>query len=132
MGADTLFDRDADLVAELGESAVDVVLDLAAGEKWPALPIVLKRFGRYVVGRAIAGPIVEFDTRKLYLKDQVYYGVTFKEDALSENLVTYIEEGEIGPPIVSTTYSLSDIARAQEDFLAKQYVSELVVIPSQD
>ena len=129
MGAHKVFDRDADLVAELGENAVDVVVDLVAGEKWPALPIVLKRFGRYVIAGAIAGPIVEFDTRNLYLKDQAYYGVTYREDAVQENLVKYIENGEISPPIVARTYPLRDIVKAQEDFLAKKFVSKLVLIP---
>ena len=37
LGADRVIDRDADFVAELGDSSIDVVVDLVAGEKWPEL-----------------------------------------------------------------------------------------------
>ncbi len=132
MGANKVIDRDCNLVGELGENAVDVVVDLVAGKTWSALPLVLKRFGRYVVAGAIAGPIVDFDVRNLYLKDQAFYGTTYREDAISEKLVEYIENGEISPPIVSRTYPLRDIVEAQEDFVAKTHVGKLVLIPPHD
>ena len=129
-GADQVVDRDTSLPEELGESSVDVVVDLVAGKAWPGYLEVLKRGGRYATAGAIAGPISEIDVRTLYLKDLTLFGCTFQEDAVFENLVTYIEKGEIRP-LVSKTYPLSEIARAQEDFLAKTYPGKLVLVPPQ-
>ncbi len=129
-GADQVIDRDADLPTELGEGSVDVVIDLVAGKAWPTYLQVLKRGGRYATAGAIAGPISEIDVRTLYLKDLTLFGCTFQEDAVFENLVTYIENGEIRP-LVSRKYPLANIADAQEDFLAKTYPGKLVLVPPQ-
>ncbi|MBG6162643.1 NADPH:quinone reductase-like Zn-dependent oxidoreductase [Labrenzia sp. EL_195] len=129
-GADQVIDRDADLPAELGEGSVDVVIDLVAGKAWPTYLQILKRGGRYATAGAIAGPISEIDVRTLYLKDLTLFGCTFQEDAVFENLVTYIENSEIRP-LVSRKYPLANIADAQEDFLAKTYPGKLVLVPPQ-
>ena len=90
----------------------------------------MRRGGRYAVAGAIAGPIVELDVRTLYLKDLSFFGCTFQEDIVFENLVSYIESGEIQPH-VGKTYRLKDIVQAQEDFLSKKISGKLVlVIPS--
>lgn len=94
---------------------------------WPSLLDVLKRGGRYTAAGAIAGPIVEFDVRTLYLKDLSFFGCTFQEDVVFENLVTYIENAEIRP-VVAKTFPLSDIGQAQEEFLAKKFTGKLVLI----
>ncbi|MFT6407071.1 MAG: NADPH:quinone reductase-like Zn-dependent oxidoreductase [Arenicella sp.] len=128
LGADQVLDRDDDLVAILGENTVDVVIDLVAGPKWPSLLEVLKRGGRYATSGAIAGPMVELDMRTLYLKDLSFYGATFQPDEVFENLVGYIERGEI-KPVLAKTYRLSDIVNAQQDFLEKKHTGKLVLIP---
>ena len=128
LGADRVVGREADLVAELGRDAVDLVVDLVAGPGWPQLLEVLRVGGRYVVSGAIAGPLVELDVRTLYLKDLTFFGCTCQDDAVFENLVGYIERGEIRP-LVAKTYALRDIAEAQGDFLAKRFTGKLVLIP---
>ena len=128
LGADQVIDRNADLVAELGESCVDVVLDLVAGDQWPSLLELLCRGGRYITAGAIAGPLVTLDVRTLYLKDLSLLGSTFQDDVVFENLVRYIERDEIRP-VVAKTYPLADIAEAQTDFLAKAHTGKLVLIP---
>ena len=128
LGAHRVIDRGADLVAALGRDSVDVVVDLVAGECWPVLLEVLRRGGRYATAGAIAGPLVELDVRTLYLKDLTLIGCTFQEDNVFENLIGYIERGEIRP-VVASTYPLSDIARAQQDFLDKKFTGKLVLIP---
>ncbi|MEQ8654618.1 MAG: alcohol dehydrogenase family protein [Kiloniellales bacterium] len=128
LGADRVVDRNADLVAELGRDAVDVVIDLVAGPAWPSLLDVLVRGGRYAAAGAIAGPLVELDVRTLYLKDLTLFGCTFQDDIVFENLVSYIERGEIRP-LVAKTFPLHDIAKAQEEFLAKRFTGKLVLIP---
>ncbi len=128
LGADRAIDRNADLIAELGEESVDVVVDLVAGPAWPSLLGLLARGGCYATAGAIAGPIVELDVRTLYLKDLTFFGCTFQEQVVFENLIAYIERGDI-KPVVERTYPLSEIAKAQTDFLAKRHVGKLVLIP---
>ena len=131
LGADQVLDRDSDLIATLGTDSVDVVVDLVAGAQWPPLLDVLRRGGRYVTAGAIAGPIVELDVRTLYLKDLSFFGCTYQPAGIFENLVGYIERGEIGP-VVAKTYALEDIVLAQQDFLLKKHVGKLVLVPPQD
>ena len=131
LGADRVIDRNADLLAELGADSVDVVADLVAGPAWPQLLDVLVRGGRYVTAGAIAGPIVEFDVRTLYLKDLTFYGCTYQPPGVFEDLVRYIEQGEV-KPVVAASYALKDIVQAQTDFLAKRHTGKLVLVPPQD
>lgn len=126
LGADDVIDRDANPVDALGKDSVDVVVDLVAGDGWPHLLDILRPGGRYATAGAIAGPIVEFDVRTLYLKDLTFYGCTSQDQEVFGNLVAYIERGELRP-LVSKAYPLADIVAAQQDFLAKKYVGKLVL-----
>ena len=72
--------------------------------------------------------MVELDVRTLYLKDLTLYGSTFQDDVVFDNLVGYIERGEIRP-LLSATFPLRDIAAAQTQFLQKKFVGKLVLIP---
>jgi NADPH:quinone reductase-like Zn-dependent oxidoreductase len=127
-GADHTVDRGADLISILGRESVDVVIDLVGGPQFRQLLDLLRRGGRYAISGAIGGPVAEIDLRTLYLKDLSLFGCTFQEDEVFENLIRYIERGEVRP-VVSRTYPLSEIARAQEDFLRKEHVGKLVLIP---
>jgi NADPH:quinone reductase-like Zn-dependent oxidoreductase len=51
------------------------------------------------------------------------------EDIVFENLIRYIESGEIRP-VVAKTYPLIDIVAAQKDFLTKNFVGKIVLIPN--
>jgi NADPH:quinone reductase-like Zn-dependent oxidoreductase len=128
IGADEVVARNADLTLTLGRESVDVVIDLVGGRQWPSLLEVLRRGGRYVTSGAIAGPMVELDMRTLYLKDLTLIGATFQEPLVFQNLIGYIERGEIRP-LVHATYPLHEIAKAQESFLAKNFVGKLVLVP---
>ncbi|MET2831198.1 alcohol dehydrogenase family protein [Mesorhizobium shangrilense] len=127
LGADRVIFRGNDLVDALGKDSIDVVIDVAAGPQFSQLLDVLKRGGRYAVAGAIAGPIVELDVRTLYLKDLSFFGCTFQDDVIFENLVSYIERGEIRPH-VGKTYPLENIVEAQKDFLSKEISGKLVLI----
>ena len=126
-GAEQTVDRDA-VGATLGRESVDVVVDLVGGSRWPQLLDVLRRGGRLAISGAIGGPIAEIDLRKLYLKDLSLLGATFQPDEVFENLIGYVERNEIRP-VVSATYPLSEIVRAQQDFLAKKHIGKLVLLP---
>lgn len=127
LGADQAINRNHSLLDELGKESLDVVLDLVAGEQWPELPDLLRCGGRYAVAGAIGGPLVEMDVRTLYLKDLTFFGCTYQPRHVFENLVRYIEAGDI-QPLVSKTYPLSDIRQAQQDFMDKRFIGKLVLI----
>ena len=104
------------------------MLDVVAGPAWPSLLDVLCIGGRYVASGAIAGPIVELDVRTLYLKDLTLMGSTVQPRRVFENLVSYIEAGEISP-IVAKTYPLAEIGTAQEAFVSKALAGKIVLLP---
>lgn len=129
LGVTTLIDRNDDLVATLGDEAVDVVVDNVAGPGFGALLKVLKRRGRYASSGAIAGPVVALDMRDMYLKDITLYGSTGWDEPVFPNLISYVERGEIRP-LLAATYPLEKIADAQTTFLEKRHFGNFVLIPT--
>ena len=89
---------------------------------------VLKPGGKYIVSGAIAGPVVDLDLRSLYLKDITMYGSTVNDTYVFENVIEYIEEGQI-KPLVSASFPLKDIHKAQKVFMDKKFIGKLVLIP---
>jgi len=128
LGADQVVTRGTRLTEALDRESIDLVVDLVAGPQWPQLLDMLRRGGRYAVAGAIAGPIVELDVRTLYLRDLSFFGCTYQDRVVFENLVRYIEQGEL-QPLVAQTYPLQDVQRAQQDFMAKGFIGKLVLIP---
>jgi len=128
LGADRVIDRDDDIVAVLGERAVDVVVDNVSGPAFGGLLDVLKTGGRYVSSGAIAGPLVTFDKRTFYLKDLTLIGCTAWDEPVFPDLVSAIEGGEVRP-LVAKTFALEMIADAQREFLEKKHVGSIVLIP---
>ena len=128
LGADRVVRRGVDLVATLGSDCIDVAIDLVAGSDWPQLIDVLRRGGRYAAAGAIAGPIVEFDVRSLYLKDLTFFGCTFQDDIVFENLIKHIESDNI-KPVIAKTFTLREIVKAQQAFLTKELFGKIVLIP---
>ena len=123
-GADNVLDRDA----PLPEAAFDAVIDVVGGVGWNARIAALRPGGRLAVSGAIAGPIVQMDLRALYLADKTILGCTFQPPKVFAELVAIINAGQLRP-LVSATYPLPDIARAQEDFQSKRYPGKLVLVP---
>jgi NADPH:quinone reductase-like Zn-dependent oxidoreductase len=128
LGVERVLERNANLLAELGESSIDVIIDNVAGEGFSVMPKLLKRGGRYASSGAIAGPLVSFDMRDFYLKDLNLIGCTAWDEPVFPNLVGYIERGEI-KPLVAKTYPLQDIALAQREFLKKEHFGNFVLVP---
>ena len=126
----TLGREPADLKAQLqqatGRSEVDVVADVVGGSYWGTLIDSLARGGRYTCAGAIAGPIVEFDLRTFYLRDLVFTGATVAPPEVFSNVVKYIERGEI-KPVVAATFDLKDLHKAQQMFIAKGHIGNIVI-----
>lgn len=112
----------------IGRETVTVVADVVGGSLWPRLIDVIARGGRYTCAGAIAGPIVEFDLRTFYLRDLVFTGATIVPPGVFADLVGYIARGEI-KPLLAETYPLAELRAAQEAFIAKRHVGNIVVVP---
>jgi NADPH:quinone reductase-like Zn-dependent oxidoreductase len=125
---DRVIERGADLIAELGESSVDVVVDNVAGPGFAPLLKLLRRGGRYASSGAIAGPMVNLDMRDFYLKDLRMTGCTAWDEPVFPNLIGYIERGEI-IPLLAKTFALADIVSAQQEFLEKKHFGNFVLLP---
>ena len=119
-------DLRAALQRSTGQGEVTVVADVVGGPLWPQLISVLARGGRYVCAGAIAGPLVRFDLRTFYLRDLTLVGATVVPPGVFADLVGYIERGEVRP-MLAATYPLHDLVAAQEAFLAKRHVGNIVV-----
>jgi len=127
-GAGRVVDRDADLAGALGERSVDVVVDNVSGAGLDALLTTLRPGGRYVSSGAIAGPVVGFDKRTLYLRDLTLIGCTAWDEPVFPALIALLERGELRPP-VAATWPLERIAEAQAAFLEKRHVGKYVLVP---
>lgn len=126
-GAATVLPRDA--VPD--PAAYDAVIDLVGGPSWPDLIAALRPGGHYAVAGAIAGPIVQADLRDIYLRDLTLHGCTYQPPEVFARLVAMINAARVRP-LVSKTYPLAEIARAQADFMAKLYPGKLVLIPGKE
>lgn len=109
-----------------GSDKVTVVADVVGGDMFGALLDALVRGGRHTCAGAIAGPIVDFDLRTFYLKDLTFTGATIVPPRIFANLVGYIERGEI-KPLLAKTFPLKDLGKAQEAFVAKAHIGNIVV-----
>lgn len=121
-------DLGAALRDAIGRDNVDVVADVVGGTLFMSMIEVLRRGGRYTCAGAIAGPIVQFDLRTFYLNDLVFTGATIVPPDLFSRLVAYIERGEIRP-LLAKTYPLEQLRQAQEAFLQKRHVGNIVIVP---
>ncbi|MES0864533.1 alcohol dehydrogenase family protein [Ruegeria sp. SCPT10] len=129
LGPDRILPRAPEnMRASLGAEKITVVADVVGGPYWPHLIDVLERGGRYTCSGAIAGPMVEFDLRTFYLRDLTFTGSTVIDPQVMQNLVKYIEAGEIKPALAAT-YPLEELREAQAAFIAKQHTGNIVVIP---
>ena len=133
IGAEAVITRgEGDLVAAVRQATngaeIDVVADLVAGPMFNDLLKILRPEGRYTTAGAIGGPVVQLDLRTLYLKQLELHGSSQGTRGDFRRLVRYIEEKKIRP-LVGGIYPLSDFHRAQTDFMAKNFVGKLVVVP---
>lgn len=112
----------------IGKDSVDVVADVVGGVLWPQLINALTRGGRYTCAGAIGGPIVEFDLRTFYLRDLTFTGATVPPPSVFQDLIGYIERDEI-QPLLAATYPLEELHTAQQAFIDKRHVGNIVVKP---
>jgi len=110
------------------EGRFDAVIDVVAGPDWAAFIDALRPGGHYAVSGAIAGPVVEADLRRIYLRDITIHGCTYQPAEVFARLIGMVNAGQVRP-LVSKTYPLREIAAAQADFIAKAHPGKLVLLP---
>ena len=133
LGAEGIALRDkgdwvAQLESMLNGAAIDVVADVVAGPLFKDLINLLRAEGRYTTAGAFGGAVVELDLRTIYLKHLEIHGSSQGTRSAFARLLGYIEAGKIRPNLFAT-YPLSEFHRAQTDFISKNYVGKLVVMP---
>lgn len=116
----------AALQGTIGRPDVDVVADVVGGDYFSQLIASLVRGGRYTCAGAIAGPMVEFDLRTFYLNDLTFTGATVLPAGLFADVVRYIAQDEV-KPLVGAVYPLEELHRAQQAFIDKKHVGNIVV-----
>lgn len=131
LGVEGFVPRDCpDLGAAIADALdgrpLDLAADVVGGAGFKDLIHALRPGGRYVTAGAIGGPIVELDLRTLYLQDLTLYGSTVNDRSVFPNLVSYIEAGRIRP-LLAKTLPLPQLREAQEAFMAKAHIGNIVV-----
>ena len=108
----------------------DVIIDVVGGDGFEARLTALKPGGRYATSGAVGGPLVQGDLRTSYLNDLTLHGATHQPREVFAGLVTIINTARLRP-VVSQTYPMRDIARAQADLVAGRYPGKLVLVPTE-
>src|SRR5680860_763916 len=131
-GAAQVFNRDSpDVLARINAAApsgLDAVADIAGGPGLSAMMPMLRDNGRWVIAGAVAGPVVEFDLRRLYLHNVQLIGSSMHTRVHFRRLVELARGGDVRPQ-VSSTFALAEIAKAQEEFSARRHIGKIVILP---
>jgi alcohol dehydrogenase len=125
-GAAVIMSRDS----PLPRNRYHAVIDLVGGPGFAALIDALRPGGHYAVAGAIAGPMIEADLRRIYLRDITLHGCTYQPPGVFARLMEMVRAGEVRPRIAAT-YPLRDIARAQAEFQAKTHAGKLILLPAE-
>ena len=130
LGAEQVIDRnenDLELaIREAAGGAVDVALDVVGADMFMPLINALRQGGRYSSSGSIAGPLVEFDLRQLVYKDLQLTGATIVPPGTMRRLVSLIEQ-DLLKPLLAQSFALRDLSQAQETFMLKKHIGNIVV-----
>jgi len=126
LGAHALSVRGVDEISTTPE--VDVVVDVVGGDEFGPLLDRLRDGGRMVTAGAIAGPVVQLDVRRLYLRQRRLIGSTMQTPGDFIELARIANDGGVDP-VVAEVYPLTELAAAQARFVRKDFVGKLVVAP---
>jgi NADPH:quinone reductase-like Zn-dependent oxidoreductase len=132
-GATHIVSRDVGDPAEQVTTAVpaglDAVVDVAGGPGVEQLMPLLRDDGRWVIAGAVAGPIVSFDLRRLYLHNLRLIGSSMHTREHFAKLVDVARTGSVHPRVAGR-HTLADIHQAQEQFLERRHVGKIVITPN--
>lgn len=131
-GADVVLDRhDGDIGQQLGDlvpEGLDAVADVVGGGLLGTVMPHLRPGGRWVVSGAVAGPVVELDLRRLYLRSVSLLGSTMHTPDQFAVLVAAANDGGLRPQ-VARTFPLAEAAAAQAVLERREHTGKLVLLP---
>ncbi|MDA0704993.1 MAG: zinc-binding dehydrogenase [Proteobacteria bacterium] len=113
-----------------GGAGVHVVADIVGGPHFTDCLALLRKGGCYVSAGAIAGPVVPFDLRTMYLNYLRLVGVSIGYARHFDAVMGHIEAGRV-KPLLAASYPLSEIRAAQEKFMSKDFFGNIVVLPQE-
>jgi NADPH:quinone reductase-like Zn-dependent oxidoreductase len=131
LGASAVVARDSDdlanaVMAAARDGRVDAIADVVGGTTFEQLLPLLRPGGSYATSGAISGPIVELDLRLLIYGDLRFAGATVCPPGTFAKVIQQIESGALRP-VLASVYPLADLVSAQQAFVAKQHVGNIVV-----
>ncbi len=131
-GADVTIDRHegdvGERLADLLPAGLDVVADVVAGGLVDTVMPHVRAGGRWVVAGAVAGPVIELDLRRLYLRSISLLGSTMHTPRQFEVLVGAANAAQVAP-VVARTFPLEAVRTAHETFERREHVGKLVILP---
>jgi len=131
-GATQVVSRDAGDLAEQVAAAVgtrlDAVVDVVGGPAIEQLMPLLRDDGRWVIAGAVAGAVVPFDLRRLYLHNIRLIGSSMHTREHFAKLVDVARSGPIRPRVAGR-HPLADIHEAQRQFVERHHVGKIVITP---
>lgn len=131
-GANTVVHRDEadspEAIARATPSRLDAVADVAGGDHVNRILPLLREGGRWVIAGAVAGPLVTFDLRRLYLHNLSLIGSSMHTPEHFSRLAETARHGRINPR-VAARYPLSEIHAAQDEFARHTHVGKITITP---
>ena len=125
---------ESDLVEQaqraIGRDGLEVVADVVGGPHFADYLALLGPNGRYVSAGAMAGPVVAFDIRTMYLKKLTLMGVSIGYPHHFEAVLDHILANRLRP-LLARTFPLSRITEAQTLFMSKDFFGNIVVLPGE-
>jgi NADPH:quinone reductase-like Zn-dependent oxidoreductase len=83
---------------------------------------------RAVVLTGFAGPVIDFDLRRLYLYNLRLIGSSMYTRRHFAALVEVARAGGVRPRIAAS-YDLADLPRAQRQFVVRGHIGKIVITP---
>ena len=131
-GATTIIRRDVGSLTEQVKTAapegLDAVADIVGGPGIGALMPLLRDDGRWVIAGALAGAVVPFDIRRLYLHNLRFIGSSMHTREHFTAIVRLARDGSVSP-LVAERHHLVDIHAAQDQFVKGDYVGKITIVP---
>lgn len=131
-GADVVVDRNqgdiGDQLSELVPTGLDAVADVVGGGLVATVMPHVRAGGRWVIAGAVAGPVIELDLRRLYLRSISLLGSTMHTPEQFQVLVAAANAGDV-MPVVARTFGLEAVRAAHEEFERREHVGKLLLLP---
>ncbi|MGB3828558.1 MAG: zinc-binding dehydrogenase [Ornithinimicrobium sp.] len=119
-------DNIAEQVLRHAPQGVDAVADVAGGPLVAQLMPLIRDDGRWVIAGAVAGPVIDFDLRRLYLHNISLIGSSMHTRDHFAALVDAARSGAV-KPLISASYPLTQIADAQQQFARGRHVGKIIL-----